>query len=105
MKFVITAKGNSLKSKFDVRFGRSEWFCIWDTEKQSAEFMENRYKDANGGAGTKAAEWVAEINASKVISGDYGPKAKSMLSLLGIQMITLDYRDKTIQEILKLMYQ
>jgi predicted Fe-Mo cluster-binding NifX family protein len=32
-----------------------------------------------GGAGTKAAETVADLNAERVISGDFGPKAKALL--------------------------
>ncbi len=84
MKMTITSEGNNHKSKFDIRFGRRDWFCIWDSEKQNADFFEYCFKELNGGAGTKAAELVAEQDAAKIISGDFGPKAKSLLEQLKI---------------------
>ncbi len=103
MKIIITSEGNNLKSKFDMRFGRSGWFCIWDSEKLKAEFIENGFKTLNGGAGTKAAEFVAEQEAAKIISGDFGPKAKSLLEQFKIQMIIYNSPEKTIQEIIDLV--
>ncbi len=104
MKIAITSKGNDLHAKFDLRFGRCEWFCIWDTESKKAEFVENMHKNANGGAGTKAVEIISELNAQKIISGDFGPKAKPLLKQFKIQMITFEYHDRSIEEILKLLY-
>jgi predicted Fe-Mo cluster-binding NifX family protein len=100
MKFIITSTGDKLESKFDMRFGRSQWFCLWDSKEQKAGFVENSYKNLNGGAGTKAAELAAELNVEKVISGDFGPKAKSLLEQLNIQMITVDSPEKTVGEVI-----
>jgi len=100
MNIVITSSGNNLNSKFDLRFGRSAWFCIYNTEDKSIEFIENENKDINGGAGTKTAAKVAELGAQKVISGDFGPKAKSMLEKLQIKMEILDESNKNIGEII-----
>ena len=101
MKIVITSTGNSLNSKFDLRFGRSGWFCVYDTDQKTTRFIENTNKNANGGAGTKTVEMVAEIEVDKVISGDFGPKAKSMLEKLKIQMITIDGKSKSIREVIE----
>ena len=100
MNIVITSSGNSLESKFDLRFGRSAWLCVYDTDTKSTEFIENENRDINGGAGTKTAAKVAELGAQKVISGDFGPKAKSMLEKLQIQMIIFDQNNKSIGEII-----
>ncbi len=100
MKFIITSTGNSLNSKFDIRFGRSSWFCVYDTTEKTTHFIENSNKNANGGAGTKTAEMVAEMEVDSVISGDFGPKAKSMLEKLKIQMIIIDGKNKSIKEII-----
>jgi predicted Fe-Mo cluster-binding NifX family protein len=100
MKKIITSTGNSLLSKFDLRFGRSGWFCVFDPETKVFEFIENEYRDAAGGAGTKAAEKVADLGVQQVISGDFGPKAKSILERLKIQMIMMDEKNKTVQEIM-----
>lgn len=97
---IITSTGNSLQSKFDLRFGRTSWFCIYNSSNNSVQFIENKDKNANGGAGTKAAETIAELNAERVISGDFGPKAKSLLEQFKIQMIIMDFQNKTIGDII-----
>ena len=99
MKMAVTATDNQLESAFDLRFGRSSWFCVFDTETDGVVFIENDNKNANGGAGTKAAEKIAELGVKKVISGDFGPKAKALLERLEIQMIILDEEEKTVQEV------
>lgn len=100
MKYLITSTGSNIDSKIDMRFGRSKWFCYWDTESRKVQFAENKYRNLNGGAGTKAAEMAAEANAAKVISGDFGPKAKSLLEKLNIQMIIINSQDKTVGDII-----
>jgi predicted Fe-Mo cluster-binding NifX family protein len=100
MKLAITSTGNNLESKFDLRFGRSAWFCIYDKESETIQFVVNDNKDSMGGAGTKTAEMVAELGVKQVISGDFGPKAKSLLERFEIQMIILNEENSTIQDIL-----
>lgn len=100
MKYLITSAEGHTNSRMDKRFGRSNWFCIWDSELKNSQFVENKYKDLNGGAGTKAAEMAAQAGAVKVISGDFGPKAKSLLEKLNIQMVIIDSKEKTIGEII-----
>ncbi|NLO04074.1 MAG: dinitrogenase iron-molybdenum cofactor biosynthesis protein [Bacteroidales bacterium] len=99
MNIVITASGNSLESKFDMRFGRCTWFCVYNSVDKTTEFFENENKNINGGAGTKSAAKVAELGAKRVISGDFGPKAKSLLEKFNIQMIVLDDDDLSVENI------
>ena len=101
MKTIITSTGDNIESKFDQRFGRAGWFCIYDREDNSTFFIENSFKNSNGGAGTKSSEMVAELGASQVISGDFGPKAKSLLEKLHIQMIVLDETELSIEDIIQ----
>ena len=103
MKIAITSTGDNSSSKFDIRFGRSSWFCLYDNESGNTRFIENGNKELSGGAGTKTAEMIAELGVKQVISGDFGPKAKSLLEQLKIQMIIPEERDLTIQEILNHM--
>ncbi len=97
---LITSTGNNLKSKFDLRFGRAAWFCVYNPETNETDFIENENMNAQGGAGTKTAETVAELGVKKVISGDFGPKAKSLLERFKVQMIIMDEGSKTVQEII-----
>jgi predicted Fe-Mo cluster-binding NifX family protein len=100
MKIIITSKGNNLNSKFDLRFGRCAWLCVYNTETKNTEFIENVNKDINGGAGTKTAEKVAELGAESVMSGDFGPKAKTLLEKLKIQMVIPKEGNKSIGEMI-----
>ena len=100
MRYIITSKGETIQSKFDLRFGRAAWLCIYDKKTDSADFIENQNKNLNGGAGTKTATMVAEMGVTKIISGDFGPKAKSLLERLDIQMIILDEIDATVKDII-----
>ena len=90
MKTVITASGKTPASPFDKRFGRAAWFCLYDDVSGQFEFLENEYANANGGAGTKVAEKMVELGVRKVISGDFGPKAKDLLDKFDIQMVVVE---------------
>jgi len=96
---IITSTENNLKAGFDLRFGRAEWFCVFNEETKTASFVENEHKDANSGAGLKAAEKAYELGAGKVISGDFGPKAKDLLEKFNIQMVILQEENNSIEEI------
>ncbi len=100
MKTVITSGGNTTGASFDKRFGRAAWFCLYDTESGETEFLNNDNKDAGNGAGTKAAEKMVELGVQKVISGDFGPKAKDLLEKFKVQMVILQ-EDTTIDTILQ----
>ena len=99
MKTLISSTGNNLDSGFDLRFGRAGWFCLLDEETGETSFYENENKEASHGAGTKAVEKVVELGASRVISGDFGPKAKELLEKFNIQMVLLSDDSKSIADI------
>ena len=103
MKTIITAKENQLSANFDLRFGRGAWFCIYNSDTKATEFIKNEFSEAQGGAGTKVAEQMVELGVNKVISGDFGPKAKELLSKFNIQMVILEDDGKTIEDIIQLI--
>ncbi len=101
MKTVITATGNELSSLFDKRFGRAGWFCVLDSETGKTQFHKNENKDAQGGAGTKTVEYMVELGVTKVISGDFGPKAKDLLDKFNIQMVIIQDDELSIDDIIR----
>ena len=100
MKTIISSTGNKPNSDFDQRFGRAEWFCLLDEETGETSFYENESKEASHGAGTKAVEKVVELGATRVISGDFGPKAKELLEKFNIQMVLISDESKSIADII-----
>ena len=99
MKTIISATGNNLDSGFDLRFGRAGWFCLLDEETGKTSFYENEHKEASHGAGTRVVEKVVELGADRVISGDFGPKAKELLEKFNIQMVLISDDSKSIADI------
>jgi len=101
IKTVITSKGNKTSSLFDPRFGRAEWFCIYDEDKEETSFVENESQNTVHGAGRKAVEQIVELGAGRVISGDFGPRSKELLDQFKIQMVVFQGEGMTIAEIIK----
>jgi predicted Fe-Mo cluster-binding NifX family protein len=99
MKTIISSTGDNLDSGFDLRFGRAKWFCLLDEETGETSFCENENAEALHGAGAKAVEKVMELGATKVISGDFGPRAKELLEKFKIQMVLLSDDSKSIADI------
>lgn len=100
MKTIITSSGKTTTAAFDKRFGRAAWFCIYDEQTGETEFIENVNLNASNGAGTKAAEKAVELQVKKIISGDFGPKAKDLLDKFEIQMVILRDDNLTIENII-----
>lgn len=100
MKTIITASNDLLTGNFDKRFGRAAYFCVYNEDTGTHEFIENKSKDAQGGAGTKAAESMINLGAKKIISGDFGPKAKELLDKFQVQMVIIEDDNQTIEAII-----
>lgn len=103
MKVAITSTGNSLESTIDPRFGRCAYFVIYDLETGSTEFLPNPNKNASNGAGPASVEVIAEKGVSKIISGEFGIKIKSILDSLSIQMISINDHAKKIGQIIEML--
>lgn len=86
MKIIITASSPSIDADFDPRFGRGAYFLVIDTETMQWEAFPNPGVNASGGAGTQAAQFVAEKMVEAVISGDFGPNASPALNAAGVSM-------------------
>ncbi len=97
---VITSKGNSTGAGFETRFGRAEWFCMYDSDTSEVRFVKNDFAANTGGAGPKAAEKISEMGVRRVISGDFGPKAQDFLERSGIQMVIIRDDNFTVADIL-----
>ncbi len=101
MKTLITSTGGNLDATFDKRYGRAARFCVLDEASGEFQFFENEHVNAIGGAGTKAAEKTVELGAEKVISGDFGPKAKDLLEKFNVQMVIIEDDDLTVRDIVE----
>lgn len=100
MKIAITSLEQSKDSKMDPRFGRGACFAVYNTDNKEFSFHNNEAKDASGGAGPKAAEQIAKLGVNKLISSDFGPKAKAALESMSIEMVLYLNEERTVEDIL-----
>jgi len=105
MKIAITSTGDTVNSTIDSRFGRCTFFAIHNTDTKSTEFFLNPSKEAQEGAGPAAVQFVAAHKVSKIVSGEFGMKIKSLLESLNIEMITNKDSATKIVDIIELYKQ
>jgi predicted Fe-Mo cluster-binding NifX family protein len=86
MKIAVSASSPELNSAIDSRFGRAAYFVVVDVESLKWQAHRNPAAGAQGGAGTRAAQFVVDQGAQAVLSGDFGPNAHAALSAAGIAM-------------------
>ncbi len=87
MKVIVTARGESIDSQMDPRFGRAQYFVLVDTETNALTAHDNAQNlNAAQGAGIQAAEKVANLGAEAVITGNAGPNAFRTLNAAGIKV-------------------
>jgi predicted Fe-Mo cluster-binding NifX family protein len=87
MKIAITSTGTELDSTVEPRFGRCPYFALVDTETGGFEAKANPFRDAAGGAGVQAAQWVADRGVSVLLTGRCGPKAAAVLDDADIRIV------------------
>lgn len=103
MKIAISSLGDNINSNVNPRFGRCEYFIIYDTDTEKSMSVENGGRLSSGGAGIATAKMVADLGVKAVITGFVGPKAFAALKAAGIKM----YSDAqgTVAEVIELYKQ
>jgi predicted Fe-Mo cluster-binding NifX family protein len=86
MKICITAKGTTLDSPTEERFGRAPYFIILDSESGAFEAIRNPFAEGEGGVGPKAAQLLIAQGVKALVSGQVGGNAREVLAAAGIAM-------------------
>lgn len=87
MKLAFTTKGTDWDSPMDPRFGRTEYFLIYDEESKELKAIDNSKaaKEAHG-VGPQAAKIIFDQHAKVLITGNgAGGNAKTILEKTGIE--------------------
>lgn len=67
-----------------VSFGRAPYFLIHDTETGTSELAGNPAAEAQGGAGIKAAQFVADKGADALVTVRCGQNAADVFKAAGV---------------------
>ncbi len=68
------------------QFGRARYFCIYDTDDQSYQFIDNPAISAPGGAGVRSASELANLGVRSVVAYHVGDNALRVLQRNGISI-------------------
>lgn len=90
MKIIIPVDEASVESGVCVSFGRAPYFMLCEGGK--AEFLPNPGAEAEGGAGLKAAQTVADSGAEALITVRCGENAAQVLKASGHQDLQVQGR-------------
>ncbi|MBE6088100.1 MAG: diguanylate cyclase [Clostridium beijerinckii] len=90
MKIAISAKGKITDDSLDSRFGRCEYFQIYDTEVKATKIINNKGIEASGGAGIAAANQLIDEDVNVVITGSLGPNAFEIIERADIKAYKCD---------------
>lgn len=99
MKIFISAESNLKESLMDPRFGRCQFFQIYDTETDEIKSIVNDGFNSKSGAGIQAGNLLLDQKADVLITGHLGPNAKAVLKESNIKIFTSI--PKKISEIIK----
>ena len=79
MKVAVPSTSNQEDAKMEERFGRCNYFCIYDSENDTLDFVTNPAVNARGGAGFQAVEFLLNNDVGAVIVPRLGPNADGVL--------------------------
>ncbi len=88
MKIAFTTKGTAWGSQMDPRFGRTEFFLVYDEEKDEFAHFDNRaIENEAHGAGPKTAQKLFGMKANVLITGNGpGGNAAAVLEKAGLKI-------------------
>jgi len=86
MMIAIPVNENSENAGICVSFGRAPFFLFHDTETGKSTSEANAAANAQGGAGIKAAQFIADKGAEAVITPRCGENAAQVLQAAGIKI-------------------
>lgn len=86
MKISIPVDEKRLDSNVCLSFGRAPYFLIFDTETKESIFINNSAAASTGGAGIKAAQIIADNNASALLTPRCGQNAAEVFKSADIEI-------------------
>lgn len=86
MLIAVSVKEPNLSAVLSDSFGRSEYFLLFDSEKDSYRFIQNPYSSELGGAGIQSARFLIEQKVETVITTFIGFNILRFFNSLNIKI-------------------
>jgi predicted Fe-Mo cluster-binding NifX family protein len=103
MKIAIASNGNNVKATISEKFARCPYFAIYDTQTFALSFVENTFRAIGENAGLEVVQYLHAQAVKRIISCEFGPKARRITDELKIQLVVFPNEKNTIAEITALL--
>lgn len=86
-RIAVAADGQAPSSQVSAVAARCPYFLLFDAKGTLIEAVANPHQDAPGGAGSQAAEFLAEKGVTVVIAGAFGQKMVGAMRARGMRYL------------------
>ena len=86
-KIAVAAEGQAPSSQVSAVAARCPYFLLFDEKGTFVEAVANPHKDAPGGAGSQAVDFLAGKGVTVVIAGAFGPKMVGAMHAAGMRYL------------------
>ena len=103
MKIAVAASSKTAKASVSNMAAKCPYYLIFNNKGELIEVIDNPYRDASGGAGPSAANFLAQQGVTLVIAGNFGSKMINTLKNKGITHFEFKGRvDDAVKRVLQL---
>ncbi len=88
MKIGMALMEKNIEKDINQTFARAPYFAIYDSETKEVIYFDNSAKEASGGAGIKAAQFLVDKKIDSIISYRLGENAVQVLSKADIKLFS-----------------
>lgn len=93
----VAADGNSPSSQVSAVAARCPYFLLFDEKGTLVEAVANPNKDAAGGAGAHAVDFLADKGVTAIIAGAFGQKMIGAMQSKGMR--SLEFKGGTVEAV------
>jgi len=83
-KIAVASNGKTAQASVSNQAAKCPYYLIFDNKEKLTEVIDNPYRDASGGAGPSAANFLAQRGVTMVIAENFGSKMINTLKSKGI---------------------
>ncbi len=103
MKIAVAASSKTAKASVSNMAAKCPYYFIFNNKGELIEVIDNPYRDASGGAGPSAANFLAQRDIDIIVAGSFGSKMIDALKNKGITHFKFKGRvDDAVKRVLKL---
>ncbi len=88
--FIAISEDNGIESRIDTRFGRGNYFMVYDMENDIIiNVEENQFRNEGHGVGIKTAGIAVEKGCTLAIGAQPGPKAEQVFKEGSVEVFVI----------------